>query len=213
MPRRREFLTSLTLAAAAIAIDPDELRASPAQGPWDTSWIDRLSKAKYRVIFNGNNTSDGAALDLTSTFYSHFHEAHDTRDADMCPVIIFRQLGTVMALNDAMWERYEIGADRKIDDPITKLPAKRNPYWSAPDGDRRATTSISALQNRGLVCLACNVSLTSMGMSFGRKAGRDAAEVTKELRENLVPGAIAVPSGIYALIRAQNAGAAFMQGT
>ncbi len=34
-----------------------------------------------------------------------------------------------------------------------------------------------------------------------------------ELDANLVSGAILVPSGIYALIRAQNAGCAFMQGT
>ena len=120
---------------------------------------------------------------------------------------------TQMALNDAMWDRYNVGADRKVDDPLTKTAARRNPFWSAPAGDRHAGSSIESLQKRGLICLACNVSLTSMGYSFGQKAGRDAAEVTKELRENLVPGAIAVPSGIYALIRAQNAGCAFMQGT
>jgi intracellular sulfur oxidation DsrE/DsrF family protein len=34
-----------------------------------------------------------------------------------------------------------------------------------------------------------------------------------EARANLIPGAIVVPSGIYALIRAQNAGCAFMPGT
>jgi intracellular sulfur oxidation DsrE/DsrF family protein len=53
----------------------------------------------------------------------------------------------------------------------------------------------------------------SMGYSFAQKTGRDVEEVRKEVRENLVPGAIAVPSGIFALIRAQNAGCAFMQGT
>jgi intracellular sulfur oxidation DsrE/DsrF family protein len=33
------------------------------------------------------------------------------------------------------------------------------------------------------------------------------------LKANLIPGAIIVPSGIFALIRAQNAGCAFMAGT
>lgn len=213
MPRRREFLSTLTLAAAAITVGPDELRAQAALGPWDTSWIGKVEKAKYRVVFNGSDIADGAVLDYTSTFFDHFHEAHDTRDADTRPVIVFRRLGTVMALNDAMWERYNIGTDRKIDDPATKAPAKRNPFWSAPPGDRHASMSIDALQQRGLISLACSVSLASMGFSFGRATGRDAAEVSKELRANLVTGAIAVPSGIYALIRAQNAGCAFMQGT
>ena len=213
MPKRRDFLTSLTLAAATIALDRDEARAMPSSGPWDTSWIDSLAKAKYRVVFNGSDVADGAALDYTSAFFDHFHEVHDTRDAETRPVIVFRRLGTVMALNDAMWDRFGIGADRKIDDPLTKAPARRNPFWSAPSGDRHGPVSIEALQKRGLICLACNVSLMSMGYSFAQKTGRDIEEVRKEVRENLVPGAIAVPSGIFALIRAQNAGCAFMQGT
>lgn len=213
MPKRRDFLASLTLAAATIALDRDEARAETSSRAWDTGWIDSLAKAKYRVVFNGSDIADGAVLDYTSTFFDHFHDVHDTPDADTRPVIVFRRLGTVMALNDAMWDRYGIGVDRKVDDPITKAPARRNPFWSAPAGDRHAATSIQSLQKRGLICLACNVSLMSMGYSFGQKTGRDAAEVAKELRENLVPGGIVVPSGIFALIRAQNAGCAFMQGT
>jgi intracellular sulfur oxidation DsrE/DsrF family protein len=213
MTKRREFLTSLTLAAATIALDTDEVRAEATAGAWDTSWIDSVAKAKYRVVFNGSDIADGLVLDYTSTFFEHFREVHDTRDADTRPVIVFRRLGTVMALNDAMWERYAIGADRKVDDPLTKAPARRNPFWSAPAGDKNAGPSIESLQKRGLICLACNVSLMSMGYSFAQKTGRAVDEVRKELRENLVPGGIAVPSGIYALIRAQNAGCAFMQGT
>jgi hypothetical protein len=132
MPKRRDFLTSLTLAAATIALDRDEARAMPSSGPWDTSWIDSLAKAKYRVVFNGSDVADGAVLDYTSTFFDQFHEVHDTRDAETRPVIVFRRLGTVMALNDAMWDRFGIGADRKIDDPLTKarrdgIPSGRPP--------------------------------------------------------------------------------------
>ncbi len=208
MPRRRDFITSLTLAAATIALDKDEALAESRSSAWDTSWIDSLAKAKYRVVFNGSDIADGIALDYASTFFDHYHEVHDTHDADTRPVIVFRRLGTVMALNDAMWERYAIGEDRKVNDPVTKAPARRNPFWSAQTGQ-----SIESLQRRGLICLACNVSLSSMGYSFAQKTGRAVDDVRKELRENLVPGAIAVPSGIFALIRAQNAGCAFMQGT
>jgi len=127
MSRRRDFITSLTLAAATIALDKDEALAESRSSAWDTSWIDSLAKAKYRVVFNGSDIADGIALDYTSTFFDHYHDVHDTHDADTRPVIVFRRLGTVMALNDAMWERYAIGADRKVDDPLTKAPARRNP--------------------------------------------------------------------------------------
>jgi intracellular sulfur oxidation DsrE/DsrF family protein len=48
---------------------------------------------------------------------------------------------------------------------------------------------------------------------MGYVVARDVEEVQKDVRANLVPGAILVPSGIYALIRAQNAGCAYMPGT
>jgi intracellular sulfur oxidation DsrE/DsrF family protein len=48
---------------------------------------------------------------------------------------------------------------------------------------------------------------------MARKYQRDPEAVKAEWRENLIPGAILVPSGIYALIRAQNASCAFMPGT
>ena len=44
-------------------------------------------------------------------------------------------------------------------------------------------------------------------------SGQPVDVVQKDLRANLIPGAILVPSGIYALIRAQNAGCAYMPGT
>jgi hypothetical protein len=64
-----------------------------------------------------------------------------------------------------------------------------------------------------MISLVCNVSLGNMGRRFAEQTKRSVEEVQAELRANLVPGAIIVPSGIYALIRAQNAGCAFMLGT
>jgi hypothetical protein len=64
-----------------------------------------------------------------------------------------------------------------------------------------------------MISLVCNIAAMNVGYSLAQKSGRDVEEVRQEVKANLVPGAILVPSGIYALIRAQNAGCAFMQGT
>jgi hypothetical protein len=104
------------------------------------------------VVFNASEMNDGEVLDYANTFFVHFHEAHGTTDAQTRPVIVFRRLGTSLALND-------------------------------------------------------------VGRRLAAQTKRGVDEVQKELRANLVPGAILVPSGIYALIRAQNAGCAFMPGT
>ena len=64
-----------------------------------------------------------------------------------------------------------------------------------------------------MICLVCNIATENWGRRFANKFKRDVAEVQSELKANLVPGAILVPSGIYALIRAQNGGCAYMPGT
>ncbi len=218
MTRRRNFLAQLGAAAATLTFDADEMRAAratPSGGPWDTSWLDRLATAKYRVVFNGSDIADGAAMSFATEFFDHYHEAHGTTDAETRPVIVFRRLGTVMALNDAMWQRYAVGESRKVTDSATRAPAVRNVFWRAAPGAPAdaATEKIETLQRRGLICLVCNIALNNVGAGFAERAKRDVEEVRAEIKANLVPGAIIVPSGIYALIRAQNAGCAIMSGT
>jgi hypothetical protein len=214
---RRVFLAQLGTVAASLTVDPEEMRAMSEQrsGPWDTSWLDRLGSAQYRVVFNTSEVSDGAVLSYVSSFLDDFHTVHGTTDQQTRPVIVFRRLGTPMALNDAMWERYAIGEDQKIKDANTKAAATRNVFWKPRDGATgwEAQSALEPLQRRGLMSLVCNVALGNWATGMARKYQRDPEAVKAEWRENLIPGAILVPSGIYALIRAQNAGCAFMPGT
>jgi intracellular sulfur oxidation DsrE/DsrF family protein len=69
------------------------------------------------------------------------------------------------------------------------------------------------LRQRGLISLVCNIALGNWSARAAKRTSRKVDEVMAEARANLMPGAIVVPSGIYALIRAQNAGCAFMPGT
>jgi intracellular sulfur oxidation DsrE/DsrF family protein len=215
MTSRRSFITTLGAGAAASLLDVNELRAGSSaanRSAWDTSWIDRLKSAEFRVVFNASEIADGVAMDYVSTFYHDFHEAHGTPDSALRPVVVFRRLGTEMAFNDAMWERYAIGESNKITDSATKAPAKRNVFWKTASG-APGDTKIETLQSRGMISLVCNVATENVGRRYAAKFQRDVTEVQNELKANLVPGAILVPSGIYALIRAQNAGCAWMPGT
>jgi intracellular sulfur oxidation DsrE/DsrF family protein len=215
MTHRRHFLAQMALGAAGLAVDADELRASApaaASGAWDTSWIPRVEAAKYRVVFNASDISDGAVFDYALTFFEHFRDAHGTADSQTTPVIVARRLGTALGLNDAMWDRYRLGEDTKIVDENTKLAARRNVFWTA-GASTAGAKKIDTLQRRGMIMLVCNVAVGNMGYRLATRDNRNVDEVQAELRANLVPGAILVPSGIYALIRAQNAGCAYMPGT
>jgi hypothetical protein len=200
-----------------MTFDADELHPTSvhAHGSWDTSWLDHLALAQYRVVFNTSEVSEGNVLSYVDSFLDDFHTVHGTTDQQTRAVVVFRRLGTPMALNDSMWERYKIGEDLKIKDPNTHTAATRNVFWKAREGATgwEAKYALEPLQRRGLISLVCNVAIGNWASQMARRYQRDPEAVKAEARDNLIPGAILVPSGIYALIRAQNAGCAFMPGT
>ena len=217
MSTRRSFLGTIGVAAVAGVVDADELRAGrvTAQSAWDTSWIPRLAAASFKVVFNVSDISYGAVLSYASTFLDEFHELHGTNDAQTRPVAVYRRLGIPMAFNDGIWKRYQVGKERKILDSGAGAPVQRNIYWQPEPGASpdRAAHTIEALQHRGMISLVCNEALQNWGRSLADDLHLSADDVIRDLKANLIPGAILVPSGIYALIRAQNAGCAYMPGT
>ena len=216
MTGRRNFLAHLGALAAAATLDVDELRAASgtSQGPWDTSWLDRLAAAQFRVVFNASELSDGDVLSHAASFLDDYNAVHGTTDQQTRPVVVFRRLGTPMALNDGLWQRYALGEDLKLKDPNTHAFATRNVFWRPRDGASgwELEMALEPLQRRGLISLVCNVALGNWANQMARRHQREPEAVKAEAQANLIPGAILVPSGIYALIRAQNAGCAYMPG-
>ncbi|MEW5917547.1 MAG: twin-arginine translocation signal domain-containing protein [Gemmatimonadota bacterium] len=220
---RRDFLTQLGVATAALA---GSAGASPlvaqwnganaasqaAHPKWDTSWTERLTQAQYRVVFDASNIADGFALDLAGTFLDHYKEAHGTNDAQTRAVLVMRQLGTPLALGDALWDKFAVGEELKMTDRNTGQPARRNPFFKARSGGDSPDTSLETLYSRGTIFLLCNIAMNNWSRRHAELAKRPVDEVVAEVRANLVPGTIVVPSGIYALIHAQNLGCAFMRG-
>jgi intracellular sulfur oxidation DsrE/DsrF family protein len=217
---RREFLGHVGVASAAIigagSLDltaPPEARASGET--WDMSWLEPLKNASYRAVIDANVLEEGYALDLANGLLQDFHDTHRTRDDQVKIVIVARRLGTALVLGDAVWERYPIGEDTKMQDSATKAPYRRNPFYHAAAGasPESAATKLEPLQKRGVILLVCNIALNNYTRRLAETTKRDLAEAKKEIFANLVPGTIVVPSGVFALMRAQNAGCAYMRGS
>jgi intracellular sulfur oxidation DsrE/DsrF family protein len=218
---RREFLAQLGIATAMLAgsattaplaAQPGEVVSASRGDKWDTSWLDQLAKAQYRVVFDATNVSDGFALDLTSTFLDHYHEVHGTSDEQLRAVIVMRQLGTPLALGDAIWDKFALGEELKINDRLTHQPAKRNPFLKPNPSTGSSDSSLETLHSRGTILLLCNIAMNNWSSRHAEMVKRPVDEVREEVRTNLVPGVIVMPSGIFSLIRAQNAGCAYMRG-
>lgn len=220
MTVRREFLAQLGALVAASSLDAGALKGmSSAQAPerapeWDLSWLDKINAAKNRVVFDSEKVNDGGVVYGAEIVLNQFHEVYGTGDEATCPVIVLRGGAVAMGFNDSIWARYAIGEQAKVTDSATHAPSKRNIFWKPREGasEKAAAHSISELQKRGLICLVCNRALKGWANEFAEKTKQTEDVVYADMRANLIPGAYLVPSGIFALIRAQNSGCAYMSG-
>ena len=217
---RRDFLRQLTAVTAAAGgsatLSPlgAEAMRHVESAVWDMSWVDQLRGAQHRAVFDSPALSDGAALDLAAGIQNDFKDVYGSDDV-VRMVIIMRQLGQVMAFSDELWDRYEIGKERKLEDPVTKQPARRNPWAKVQPGDPAwaAASRLESLRARGAIFLVCNRASMNWAASAAERTKTDLEKVRNEVRNGLVPGATLMPTGAFALVRAQNAGCAYMRGS
>src|ERR1043166_28342 len=217
---RRTFLEQVGVASAAI-IGAASLPPRPAiaattgttGGEWDVSWLNALKPASYRAVIDANVLEEGYAADLASGLLNDFLEVHGASGDQVRIVIVARRGGTPLVLGDALWNSFPISEDVKLSDS-GNAPYRRNPYYRARPGAsaQSSATKLETLQQRGVILLVCNVAATNWSRRLAEVAKRDVEEVKKEVYANFVPGTIVVPSGVFALMRAQNAGCAYMRG-
>ncbi|HEX6807328.1 MAG TPA: hypothetical protein VF118_05030 [Gemmatimonadaceae bacterium] len=228
---RRGFLAQLatviagvaagTLARPARALAAEmpnaRVRADTSAAPntrWDLSWIDKI-RAPHRQVFDSPQIQEGDALSKASLFLAGYHEVYGTADSDVNVVIVVRHRAIPMALGSDIWARYDfIGDNTKLKDPTTGRTAKRNPFLGVKDDDKYALispdASLDALIARGAIVLVCNLALGGFAYQVADKTKQPVDTIKAELAHALVPGATLVPSGIFGVARAEEAGCHYL---
>jgi hypothetical protein len=221
---RREFVADVVRLAAAGAITagltPNSVEALAEHATladiWDLSWTDAIAKATDRAVFDWpvpGDPADPQILYFAERYLDNCAAAYGSRNYDARVVLNIRTVAVPIALTDAAWERYSLGAEYNIKDPTTGALAVRNPFWHrAPDpapGVRLPT--LEDLLKRRAIVLVCDFALGHLAERVATKIGRKPDDVHRDLQAAFVPQAFAVPSGIFGLARAQNAGAAYMK--
>jgi len=203
--------------------------ASPQQPratTYDMSWVDRI-KAPHRQVFDAPEIAGATVLHQARTWMAGFTEVYGAKDEEMNAVLVIRHSAVPMVLPDSYWEKYDIASmivegkegDQAVPlkDPTTGEPTKRNPFINYKQGDRFWNTwpdaGIDRLVSRGVIVLACALALRGLTGQFARKDGRTAAEIRDEMFANLLPGVIVMPSGIFAVGKAQEAGCHYIRAT
>jgi intracellular sulfur oxidation DsrE/DsrF family protein len=228
---RRSFLTRAAAATAAVVASSTAAATplaaaiergsgatrNPLSSDFDDTWTERVRAAKHRAVFDSPAVGDGLALEHASVFMNNYHEMFGTTDAETVAVIVMRHMGTALAVNDALWAKYELGKFVSFKDPDTSKDAVRNVFVrigaDAKNSPISAEASLSSLSARGAVLLACNRALMHLATTEATKRKQDLEKTKAEFRAAVLPGVILQPSGIYAVTRAQEAGCAFIKST
>ncbi|MGZ8413056.1 MAG: hypothetical protein ACXW05_10005 [Gemmatirosa sp.] len=236
---RRDFLTQLAAAGLATAGLSTVGCAAGAQGAapgaaptpaggaaFDDSWTARVSAARHRAVFDAPEVQDGLGLWQAWLFRRGYRDALGEAEARAAlPVVVIRHAATVLAIDDALWAKYKLGESRKVNDPVSKKPAERNPFARPlPDAPKpegnfavmlagEPEPSVEGLIRSGAVVLACNLALENLIGGIARRSDQSVEAARAEVRAHLVPGVILQPSGVYAVLRAQEVGCVSMRST
>lgn len=226
---RRTFLGHLAagsaaIAGSALALSPLTAGAeaptraaglpsplSRLSSPWDLSWLERLAPARHKAVFDTMSIANGLALGQVDLYLKNYHEIYGTAESEMKPVLVIRHEAVPMILDDAFWQKYQLGQKLRLTDPSTGRTTVRNPFaapGSTPDPD---TTTFSQLIARGVIVLGCNTALMSLGSLMAQQTAQHADAVQAEARSSVLPGVILVPSGIFGVLRAQEAGCGYIR--
>jgi hypothetical protein len=227
---RREFLGQIAASAivfagagcaspAAAATSAAAPAGAPSSGArstqWDDSWFARLT-AKHKAVFDSPQIEDGMAVANASFFVSGMRDAAGAGEHDVQAVVVVRHQAIPMAFNDAMWQKYEIGKDKKIKAPGSDDWATRNPWIAgrraAPDS-AEPQANFTWLAAHGHILLACDRATRNYANTIARNFKLEQKAVYDEIKANLVPGFILQPTGVYAVLRAQEAGCAYIRST
>jgi intracellular sulfur oxidation DsrE/DsrF family protein len=219
---RRAFLGKLAAGAAALGLSsvfaPLHLQAKPkpapaAEGSVD-EWFGKI-KGKHRMVFDATRPHEVFPFAWPKVFLMT-NEQTGTPASDTGVVVVLRHSAIGYAMDNKVWEKYKLGEIFQAEDPATKKPSTRNPFWQPKEGDFKipgignVQIGINELQASGVMFCVCNMAMTVYSGVIAQKTGGDAAAIKKEFDAAILPGIQIVPSGLLALNRAQEKGCSYV---
>ncbi len=192
----------------------DEDHALPVAETWDMSWTARVT-GKYKAVFDSPEAHSGAALFRAVAWREQYKEVYGAEGSDTSAVVVLRHMGFYLALDDEYWTRFDVGKELKERDAKGKKWATVNPVGAAAaaGSPQSAKYTISSFLATGGVVLACGWSFGGAVAQIAKadKLEREAARA--RAKEMLIPGVILQPNGIFAALRAQEAGCAYVMAS
>lgn len=205
---RRAFLS--TLAGTTLGLPAMLSSVEASAQPMDTfaagdadEWFKKV-KGKHRIVYDAPEPHNGFPIIWSWAFYQTNNQT-GSPDTDLTAVVVLRHNGIPMAMEDKLWAKYKFGETFKINDNNTKAPAVRNPFYEPMGADfpLPAIEGIKKLQARGAMFCVCDLALTVYSGFTAQAMNMKPEEVKADWVAGLLPGVQIVPSGVWAISRAQ----------
>jgi hypothetical protein len=223
MTNRRQFLGEAAANAAALAMVPSvafaavpsDLAPIDASANWDLAWTKRLN-GKYRAVFDNAEPESGYGVWRASAWARQYVDVLKAAPADVSPAIVLRHNAIVLAMQQPFWDKYGIGATKKVMHPLTMEATDKNPaLLDEKDGipEPFNQAGLRKQLDRGVTVLACNLALQDCVDLIAKSEKVSDDEARRRALAYLVPGVILQPSGVFAVTRAQEAGASYVKAS
>lgn len=193
-------------ARAAAKTDPPP---TPEASKWDLSWINRVAGAKHRMVFDAGEVDSGTVLFNAATWLRDYKDIYRA-EADVAAVMVIRHSAMPIILGDDIWSRLQLGMETKMTDRATGRDLLVNPFTNKKPED---VAALDASIKRGVIVLGCNMALGNYVMKLAASEKIPEADARAKIMASLVPGVILVPSGIFGVARAQEAGCHYMRSS
>ena len=216
---RRGFLGKIAAGAAAIgaaSLAPFTAGAKkinkeflPFEDPDD--WIKKIP-GKHKMVFDVTEPH-GIFPFAWPRVFMLTNEMSGANAKDVGVIVVLRHSGIPYAMQDQLWAKYNFGEVFKVEDPVKKASsATRNPFWQPKPGDYKVpglgnvAIGINELQQNGVQFCVCDMAILVNSAIIASKMNMDPEVVKKDFIAGLLPGVHRVPSGVWALGRAQSQG-------
>lgn len=227
---RRKFLGTLTTGAAALSLGGimsplQQLHAKSEtiieNGIDPDEWFKKI-KGKHRIVFDASRPHEVFPFAWPKVFLMT-NAATGTPEKDCSVVVVLRHNAIPFAFEDRLWAKYkfaevfnagETGGVFQASDAATAV-SYRNPFWKPKKGDFQipgigdVQIGINELQESGVMFCVCQAAMTVYSTAVAQGMNLKPEEVLDDWRTGLIPGIQEVPSGVWAVGRAQEHGCAY----
>ena len=218
-PDRRKFFTSIALGVGATAFpnfikDFDNLEPVSSETQIKSNelnnWFDNI-KGEHRVVYDGSEPHNTLPITWNWAFLESNNSVGE-KDDNITAMTVLRHSGIVFAFNSDIWKKFKLGELVSFNDNKTGSPALRNTVYEPQEGDMPLPPiqGIKDLQARGSLFCVCDLATKVYGSAVAKKMNLNPDDVYSEMVEGILPGIQLVPSGVWALGRAQNMNYAYI---